>query len=269
MVSDLFFFLSKLLPLLVYPLGLACLLLLLAALWPGQSPGARGGVVLALLLLWGGSNPWTAMAITRSLEQRYRPPQTVPQTEVAVVLGGGTRDLLSPRPTAEIGEAGDRVLYAARLYREGVVERLLLTGGVLDGFEPAEATSGAEQMAALLRQMGVPDEALWLERRSRNTYENAVFSRELLQQEGIDHVLLITSATHMPRAVAIFERLDVAVTPMPTDFQVTDAQWQHLQTADWHIKLVYLLPSAQDLEMTTTALKEYIGIVVYGWRGWL
>jgi uncharacterized SAM-binding protein YcdF (DUF218 family) len=108
-----------------------------------------------------------------------------------------------------------------------------------------------------------------LESTSRNTYENGVNSHEILAKEGIKRILLVTSATHMPRAVRVFERQGLEVIPAPTDFLVTRAEWQYLREAGPHTQLINLLPSAGNLELTTRALKEYIGIAVYKLRGWL
>jgi len=73
----------------------------------------------------------------------------------------------------------------------------------------------------------------------------------------------------MPRAVRVFERQGLEVIPAPTDFLVTQADWQYLREAGLHTQLINLLPSAGNLELTTRALKEYIGIAVYRLRGWL
>lgn len=108
-----FVFLSKFLPLFVYPLGLACVLLILALI--RSSTRVKSFLISgALILLWLGGNRWVAYSLARSLEWRYLPPKDIPQAEAIVVLGGGTEAPSYPRLFVEVNGAGDRVLFAAR-----------------------------------------------------------------------------------------------------------------------------------------------------------
>ena len=261
-----FVFLSKFLPPFVYPLGLACILVLLVLL-AGRNPGwQRLLLVVALSALWLGGNRWVAFGLARSLEWRYLPPEPVPQAQVIVLLGGGTQTADYPRSIVEVNNAGDRVLYTAWLYQQGVAEHILLSGGRLD-WDPTLGTP-AQQMAALLEMIGVPADVMWLEPDSRNTYENALYSARMLREKGIDRILLVTSAMHMPRSVHLFEAQGFDVIPLPTDYTVTEAGWQALGQAGWEAFALGLLPSAGNLALTTNVLKEYLGIFVYNLRGW-
>lgn len=271
-MEEVFYLLSKFLPLFLYPLGLACLLLGLA-LWIGRRSNWQTRIIaIALALLWLGGNRMVAMRLSRSLEWRYLPDSTLSSSDiradVIVVLGGGTRAHAFPRPTTELNEAGDRLLYAAQLYRQGVASRILLTGG-----KPAllgsATVSEAESMADILSIIGIPREALWLETASHNTYENAVGTKAILEKEGVKSVILVTSATHMPRAYAVFTKTDLEVIPAPTDFQVTQEDWAYYTQPDLMLQFFNLLPSAENLASTTRALKEYVGMGVYRLRGWL
>ena len=112
-----FLFLSKLLPLLVYPLGVALLLLLAALILLWQRPRwAATAIVTAGLILVISGNGAVASAMLRSLEWRYLPPPTLPQAEAIVVLGGAIKTHEPPRPWIDVTEQGDRVLHGARLY---------------------------------------------------------------------------------------------------------------------------------------------------------
>src|SRR5512133_2902508 len=122
-------FLSKLLPLFVYPVGLACLLLGLALAFY-RLPRLRTGLIAAaLLVLVIGGNRWVAAGLVRSLEWRYLPPRELPRAEAIVVLGGGTEPAQPPRSGTEVNGAGDRVLEAARLFKQGSAPHILLSGG--------------------------------------------------------------------------------------------------------------------------------------------
>jgi uncharacterized SAM-binding protein YcdF (DUF218 family) len=262
-----FIYLSKFIPPFIYPLGLACLLLLAGLLLYRRLRWQRASLVLALALLLLGGNHWVANELMRSLEWRYLPAQDIPPAAVIVVLGGGTLSASYPRPTVEVNGAGDRVLYAAWLYQHGKAPYLLLSGGRIDWL--SDQPSPADDMATLLEQMGVPRSAMWLETQSRNTYENALYSQKILQAKGIQRIILVTSAWHMPRAVGVFEHMGLQVIPAPTDFTVTRDETPSDQPTLALKTLMDLLPSVENLSNTSKAMKEYLGILAYHLRGWL
>lgn len=266
-MTGMFVFLTKLAPLFVYPLGLI-FLLAGAAVFLRKRPALQRGLLITLLvILWVGSIPWTDKALTRSLERKYLPPEPMPRAEVIVVLGGGTQPAQYPRLMPEVGGAGDRVIYAGKLFKEGAAPNLLLSGGSIAWM--GERTSPAEEMAQILDLMEIPRDVLWLEENSRNTYENAVESAAILEGKGIKRIILVTSAMHMPRAVEAFEKQGLEVVPAPTDFQVTDQGWGDLWHPTWQALIINLVPDAGNLSSTTGALKEYLGILVYRLRAGL
>jgi uncharacterized SAM-binding protein YcdF (DUF218 family) len=262
-----FVFLSKFLPPLIYPLGLVTILLALALLLRKKPRLRNTCEAAALLLLLIASNRWVAYSLARTLEWRYLPQEAIPAADVIVVLGGGTEPAFPPRPMVETNSAGDRVLYAARLYQQGLAPAVLVSGGNITWLEDREVTP-ADEMQELLLLTGVPKEAIWLESRSQNTYENALYSADLLAQKGITRVILVTSAMHMPRSVALFKAQGLDPIPAPVDFTVTQAGWDEL-TATPSGLLVNLLPNPGSLSLTTSVLKEYLGMLIYGLQGWL
>jgi uncharacterized SAM-binding protein YcdF (DUF218 family) len=262
-----FLFLSKFLPIFVYPVGLAVVLLVAGLLLRKKPRWLISCVIIALAILWLGGNSWVATSLVRSLEWRYLPPQELPKAEVIVLLSGGTQGATYPRPIVELNGAGDRVIYAAWLYHQGVAPHLLLTGGDIQWLGTAETP--AEDMLIFLEMLGVPPEAIWLETESLNTYENALFSRRILEEKGIDRIVLVTSAMHMPRSVALFEKQGFEVIPAPTDFSVTQEKWDNLWKLDLVTQLFNFLPGVGNLEDTTGVMKEYIGMLVYRLRGWM
>jgi uncharacterized SAM-binding protein YcdF (DUF218 family) len=263
-----FVFLSKLLPQFVYPLGLAVGLVVLALLLKRRRSAQTVMLILALSILWLGGNQWVSDGLTRSLEWQYLPEGELPVSEMIVILGGGTESMAFPRQTPELNSAGDRVFYGAYLYHQGKAPRILLSGGRIEWMNDFASTPASE-MAEVLLVMGVPEDAILLEELSLNTYENAVNSAAMLRELGISRVLLVTSAMHMPRSVALFERQGIAVIPAPTDFKVTQAGWEGLFAASWQTYLINLFPDVGNLNQTTAALKEYIGMFVYRLRGWM
>lgn len=261
-----FFFLSKLLPLFVYPLGLACLclagaLLLLALRRLGWAAVA---VAMALVLLLGGGNAWVANQLVKSLEWRYIPAAQLPPAEAIVVLGGGIKPPIFPRPWVDFAEAGDRVIHGIRLYQAGKAPLLVLSGGRVDRRSPPESVD----MAAIATALGVPAEAILQDRKSLNTFQNAIHVRQLLAPKDIRRILLVTSAMHMPRALAVFRRQGFDPVAAATDFLVAETELATVGNTTGE-RLLLLIPQSDALENLTKALKEYIGIAVYRLRGWL
>jgi uncharacterized SAM-binding protein YcdF (DUF218 family) len=263
-----FVYLSKLLPLFVYPLGIVVVLLVLALIINRKRKWHKALLILALAALLIGSNRWLSYGLARSLEWRNLPAETTPQAEVIVLLGGGTEPGDWPRPTAEVNSAGDRVLYAARLYNEGAAPAILVSGGNLT-FSSARGTTPAEEMIELLTQLGVPTEAIWQQGLSENTHDDAVYSAEILREKEITEVILVTSAMHMPRAKALFEKQGISVIAAPTDFTITAQNWESVFQPSFGELVINLMPNASALDLTTTVLKEYLGLLVYSLRGWI
>jgi uncharacterized SAM-binding protein YcdF (DUF218 family) len=262
-----FIFLSKTLPQLVYPVGLVSILVAVGLLSYRHPNVQRTALILALAVLLVAGNSHVASALFKSLEWRYLPPEEIPHAQVIVVLGGGTNTGHYPRPQADLNSSGDRLVYAAWLYQQGSAPNLLLSSGAIDWLFPD--ASPTEDMAEILALMGVPREVMWTETRSRNTYENALYSREILEEKGIQRIILVTSASHMRRSVALFEHQGLEVIPAPTDYRISSSELEQLNYPNFAAQIFSLLPSASNLSMTTEAMKEYIGFFVYRLRGWL
>lgn len=258
-----FVLLSKLIPPLFYPVGLSCLLLGVSLYFWWKRPKVAGSLVMtALWILLLASSPWVADALIRSLELQNL-PNTIPSAEAIVILGGGTVTAIPPRKWVEVNDGGDRILYGAKLYREGKAPKVIVSGGSLSWQSGAEPESNA--MTELLTTMGVPQSAILADAVSVNTYENAVYVKKILEQEGIRQVLLVTSAFHMPRSLLIFRKLGMEVFPAPTDFRAVDLTPENYSLAGI---LLRCLPNSEKLQLFSVALKEYIGILVYRLQGW-
>ncbi len=191
-----FVFLSKLLPMFVYPLGLAMLVLVIALIW---RRGARALIVLALVLLYLGSNRWVAYSLVHSLEYQHLPTELPPDAGAIVVLGGGSRSGDAPRPMIEINEAGDRLLYGAYLYREGKADHVLLTGGSIEWLTPEGIAAEANDMGSLMEFLGVPRDALWLETQvPQYLRKRSLQSRDAGRRERIRHPPRHIGHAHAP-----------------------------------------------------------------------
>ena len=114
-------------------------------------------------------------------------------------------------------------------------------------------------MAAVLQDFGIDQDAMLIESKSRNTFENALYAKQIWDREGFRTGLLITSATHMRRARAVFVERGFAVTPVPIDARA--------DAFDTMLPLT-LLPDVRALEQVTYVWKEWLGLWVYQLRGW-
>ncbi len=258
-----FLFLSKLLPLLFYPLGLTIVLSIVGLIWlkRRRPKPASTFVILAIWLLYISSTELVAQTLTRSLEFQNL-PTAIATADAIVVLGGATKPAQTPRILPEVGEAGDRVIYAAKLYKDGKAPKIILSGGRVTWKD--ETGSESSDMAILLDLLGVPRSAILEDPTSLNTRQNAVNVQQIVDQEQFQKLILVTSATHMPRSLAIFRRLGMDVSPAPTDFYIVQAD----QRMNPQGRLLSLLPDAENLLLTTRSLKEYVGLWVYRLRGW-
>ncbi len=217
---------------------------------------ALGAGLLGLLGLWTLSMPMVAHTFSHHLETRFPalPVDEIAAGDALVVLGGAVSVARPPlRPHFDLGSAADRVWHAADLYRAGKARWVLVSGGSHSP-DPAIAVE-AEAMRSMLLTLGVPDSAIRLEGVSRNTVENARHSLALIRAVDARRVLLVTSALHMPRALATFRAAlrgtDVTVAPASTDVEALPDTLHPV--ARW-------LPEVNALAMSTRALREYLGL---------
>ncbi len=263
-----FLFLSKLLPpIFLYPLGIVSLLLILAIImiWR-KSRWSAVPVALALATIWLASNAWTTNQMIKSLEWQNIPAGDLPTAEAIVLLGGATRSKSYPRPGIDLSEQGDRVVYAAQLYKQQKAPLIIISGGRIDWKEAGDPES-ADIATVLTNDLGVPATALIQEPYSLNTHENAINVQKILADRQIKKVLLVTSAFHMPRSLRIFRKLKMDVIPAPSDYLVAQIALDE-PNRTWEAAALSAIPDAQRLNNFTTVLKEYIGTWMYTVRGW-
>jgi uncharacterized SAM-binding protein YcdF (DUF218 family) len=248
-------------------MGLITLLIVLTLVFWKRPKVAKTLLVLGFIILFVAGNKYTAFSFTKTLEWKYPPLDDRSIADVIVVLGGGTEPEIAPRKMVEVNAAADRVLYGAKLYKENkAAPVILLSGGDIDFLDQSTSTP-AEDMAQLMELMGIPRKALIIQNQSQNTYEDAEFSCRMIKENKFEKVILVTSALHMPRSVALFESQGCEVIPAPADFTITQASWERL----WHPSIeeffLNLLPSYTHLSMVTKTMKEYFGMFYYKLTG--
>lgn len=251
---------------LVMPAGVV-LVLLGASVAAGLLRRGRWAWMLAataLALQWLAATPAVANWLLWTLESCHPPPAVAEARplEAAIVLGGAVLAPKGERRQVGVTRASDRVLLAARLYRAGKVGLIVVSGGNLfrDGDAARRSPPEAEHIRSLLVEWGVPPGAIMIEGESRTTYENAIETRRLLAERRLGPVYLVTSAAHMPRALGVFRRAGLDVVPFAADVRIVPPL--AVELLDW-------VPSAEALQRSGEALKEWLGLAVYRWRGWL
>jgi uncharacterized SAM-binding protein YcdF (DUF218 family) len=250
-----FFILSKILAFLLIPsnvvlgLGFAGLVLMLTR---QRRAGVRLLVACLLLLVVVGISP-IGPAMVAVLENRF-PPWTDSGGPVdgIVVLGGVIDlDLTIKRGSPAISGAVERLTEAVTLARRHPKARIVFSGGNPSVF--AGGPPETDYAVSLFDLLGVPAERIVLESRSRNTAENAIFSKALVKPKPGERWLLITSAMHMPRAVGCFRKAAFVVEPDPVDWHSAGA------VSPWRVPQRLLSGwSAID-----AAAHEWVGLLAY------
>ncbi|MBZ9759814.1 YdcF family protein [Mesorhizobium sp. CA8] len=245
-----FFFLSKLFWLVARPLNLAIFLLLagLVAGMLGRRRLATAGSVLAFLILV--LSTWSSIGVMmlNPLEERFPKPPLPAKVDGIVVLGGSMDGAVNiVRGGYELNASGDRIVEAAVLARRFPTAKVVVTGGPLEMIGEGDADAAPRLLTAL----GVSADRLILENKSRTTYENAVFTKRLVMPKPGETWLLVTSAFHMPRAKALFDRAGFPTVPWPVDYWTTGRE------------RLYRTSPGDNLEITTKALREWTGLIAY------
>lgn len=164
-------------------------------------------------------------ALIVPLEQRFPAPHgKLPEGPIAgIILLGGYEDgrITAARGTLTLNEAAERLTEAAVLAHRLPTLRLIVTGGA--GVILREDREATGEIAEFLTTVGVARDRIVLENRSTTTYENALFTRDIVKPQPGQRWLLVTSAAHMPRAVGAFRRQGFNVIAWPADFRTKDS----------------------------------------------
>lgn len=207
---------------------------------------SRLGTVIAIITLFFylSSTSYVGSMLIGRLENEYEPPTSLPSADVIVVLGGGATsdhpDVTGMGTLCSI--PANRLLTAVRLQKKLSLP-ILVTGGQI--YE--DSGREADIARRVLKELGVSEDMIILENKSLNTTQNAEYSAEILKSRGYHKPIIVTSAFHMPRAMANFEKLGVDAIAYPCDYMVNKEQTFHYTK---------LSPSSQALEFTAIYLQE-------------
>ena len=255
------FLFSKLIIQFIHPLTFfVCLIILSGLITIRKRKVGLFFVFLSTTLLWLTSTPLLSSYLVASLERQYLPVPVIesPAADAIIILGGAVGSADFPRIEVDLTGRSDRVLHAARLYQAQKAPIIIATGGSIKWMSGKNPEAIA--IRRLLEELGVPANDILNEVESLNTYQNAINTKKLLTNHGLKDILLVTSASHMPRALATFRTMGINAIPSPTDYTVIDRE---------KLSIFDFLPDAEALAGTTQAIKEYLGLIVYRWRGWI
>jgi uncharacterized SAM-binding protein YcdF (DUF218 family) len=251
-VSKIFDFFAAPSHLALFVIGLGATLCYTRCFKWGRALASLGALLLAAMMFGPLGH-----ILAAPLETRFpSPPQDMVAPDGIIVLGGTVDEILSERLNRVVlSNAVERLTAPIELVRRFPRARLVFTGGSAIGFD-APATEAAN-VKRFWREMGIDNDAVVYEDRSRNTYENALFTRDLVKPKPGERWLLVTSAMHMPRSVGIFRKLGFAVVPYPVDFR-TDGAWTHMGASR---------KAPLSLDVVDSAAHEWVGLLAYWLTG--
>ena len=246
---------KKLISPFLLPPGLFILILAIVGIWATWRK-KKSALLTALgtgVLIWALSSVPVADSLIGGLESGLSIPQS-PNGDAIIMLGGGVNDRAPD--LSGIGAPGpgtmERLVTAARLQ-----QRLKIPVVVSGGRVFQDSAAIAPIARRFLIDLGIPSHMVIVEDQSRDTYENALFCKQICEQRNFNHPLLVTSGYHMPRALLCFEKVGLAVTPFPC--ALTTWTQKHYQWQDY-------LPSAGSLERSAAGLHEQLGLLYYRWH---
>lgn len=255
-----FFFLSQVLDFIVTPSNLIAVLGVLgvAAIAARKNRLAKGFFAGGgILLLVAGVLPSGAAALA-VLEDRFPKPDIAMPVAGFILLGGAVdTDIAADRDTLNTNDSSERITAMRELAERYPDARIVLSGGGSHTEPGGRRLSESEVARRLLVAMGVSEMRIEMEERSRNTCENAAESLRQVAPKPGETWLLITSASHMPRAVACFRAVGFAVTPYPVDYR-TRGDADLTRPAD---------SVAVGLSLADLAAHEWIGLLTYRLTG--
>lgn len=223
-------------------------------LWRSWRKTGFGLLIGAVAWLWLWSTPMMYRWIGGSLESEWPvvKAEDAPTADAIVLLGGGMGSNTNVYPYAEMWNGADRVWHAARLYKAGKAPIIVPTG-----------RGEQESTVPLLRDLGVPESAIVVENKARNTEENARFVEKILEPRNTQNtrkrVLLVTSAWHMRRSVLMYRKYapSMEIIPAAADYEATVQTGRPFSVKD-------LWPDTTMFYANSYILKEYIGY--WGYR---
>lgn len=255
-----FFYLSQFLSFLAMPLTIVLILIVGGTVFLKKKWGKK--------MLWTGiglllffTNPFLSNLALLAWEPEFKSFDEIESHEIGIVLTGVTNLSKTAYDRTFFNKGADRITHALQLYRMGKIKKILITGG--QGLNPVNPQSEAELLQRFLIMAGLPESDVLIEDQSKNTAQNAQFTKDFLEKNGIStdqQFVLITSAFHMYRAKGCFDKVGLKTVTFPADYYSHDVKYDIPA-------LIY--PDADSLTFWNKLIKEWLGIVMYKIAGYL
>ena len=258
--TTMFFIFSKILFFIIQPINWV-IGLMAFSLFSKKRGRKRKALVAALILSLFFTNRLLFNQVAKIWEVKTITADQIQQPyDIGILLGGYSNSQILPRhDRMNFNSRANRFLNGYELYRTGKVKKLLLTGGSGDLLQEQPGEAGL--MKDFLLRIGVPEEDIIMENESRNTWENAIFTKKILDERYPDaSCLLITSAWHMRRSIGCFEKAGMDCTPFSVDFMTEKDRWAPENS---------LLPDRTGFQLWEFLIKEWIGYLAYVVKGYV
>ncbi|MCL2327503.1 MAG: YdcF family protein [Bacteroidetes bacterium] len=252
-----FFYLSKLAYFLTTPIVWIFILCIIALCLRNKKTAKKLFIIAgALLILF--TNPFLASQVTKAYEYAPINARTMtPQYKYALVLGGFT-DYDKSVDRIVFQNSSDRLWQALWLYKQGKVKKIILSGG--EGRILQRGYTESESTRDFLVEIGIPADDIIVENQSRNTFENIKYSKQILDSlQHSEPVLLVTSATHLPRAMACARKAGLQTHAFSTDYFIAPEKYG----IDY-----FIIPDSMALERWSKLIREIIGFAMYKIAGY-
>ena len=253
-MDALFFYISKLIWLLASPDSLLLILILLSLFLLSIGKQKQGKILLSsvsailIIIAFFPIGEW----LLYPLESRFQTNPTLPEKVdgIIVLSGAENAELSHIWQQVELGAAAERDLTFLKLARQYPDAKLVFTGG--SGSLTKQQFKGADVAKKLFKQLNFDTKRIIFERKSRNTYENIIYSKELINPKKNNNWILITTGWHLPRSVGISCKAQWPVIPYPVDHQTNK---DNLFRIDFDL--------SNNLYTLKTAIKEWLGLFAY------
>jgi uncharacterized SAM-binding protein YcdF (DUF218 family) len=252
------FIIGKILYFFLSPFVWVFILVILTALAKTENKRKKlAGIALAILLFF--SNPWLINNLQYPFHAPPMPMAASERYDVGIVLGGMTSyDRVNKQ--GHFNMSSDRFIQTALMYKKGHIKKIIASGGQ-NGMFSEDNFMEADFIAKNLIDLGIPAEDIWIEKQSKNTIENALFSKKIIDSNGglKTKAVLITSAFHIPRATLSFEQAGIAVRPYPCAFSMLPSATS--------FNAASMIPASWAMESWGSFFRELIGMTYLKLKG--
>jgi uncharacterized SAM-binding protein YcdF (DUF218 family) len=252
------FIIGKILYFFLSPFVWVFILVILTALTKTENKRKKlAGIALAVLLFF--SNPWLINNLQYPFHAPPMPMAASERYDVGIVLGGMTSyDRVNKQ--GHFNMSSDRFIQTALMYKKGHIKKIIASGGQ-NGMFSEDNFMEADFIAKNLIDLGIPAEDIWIENQSKNTIENALFSKKIIDSNGglKTKAVLITSAFHIPRATLSFEQAGIAVRPYPCAFSMLPSATS--------FNAASMIPASWAMESWGSFFRELIGMTYLKLKG--